>query len=262
MLHWKLKHRRRRLLQHVQDNQPKLQVPMGVWWIIVAALLHVFDSISVTLAIIQARNSVILQQHQEVANLIFGLCINFGICTTADNLMVGVDFAIVVSTDDWWLEKLSIVLHIKDQGSRTCDLFESLYDDDKIRVVKEIGIFVLWIVSNGLKVQAERDHNNIARTIEAPPVMPAELVRCKRVLSSTMSLIRSINIWRNFDRPNKLIKSSLITRICSLPTPANPQSRKFWMLAITKLFSMMCGSMSRPASSPCTNLVADWRLFS
>ena len=65
-----------------------------------------------------------------------------------------------MSTDDWWLEKMSVVLHIQDQGSWTRDLFESLHDDDKIRVVKEIGIFVLWIVSDGSKVQAERDHNN------------------------------------------------------------------------------------------------------
>jgi hypothetical protein len=93
--------------------------------------------------------------------------------------MVGVDLATVVSTNDWWLEKMSVVLYIQYQGSWARDLFESLPDDDKIRVVKEIGIFVLWIVSDGSKVQTERDHNNTARTIEAPPVMPAELVKMR-----------------------------------------------------------------------------------
>ena len=122
---------------------------------------------------------VISQQRQEVANLIYGLCINFGIRTTPDNLMVGVDLATVVSTDNCWLEKMLVVLHIQYQGSWARDLFESLPDDNKIRVVKDIGIFILWIVPDGSKVQAERDHNNDAWTIEAPPVMPAELVKMR-----------------------------------------------------------------------------------
>ena len=33
----------------------------------------------------------------------------------ADNLMVGVDLATIVSTDDWWLEKVLVVLHIQNQ---------------------------------------------------------------------------------------------------------------------------------------------------
>ena len=158
----------------MQNKQP-LQTNLGVWWIIATTLSPVFDSISVTLATIQTRNLVISQQHQEVTNLISGLCINFSIRTVADNLMVGVNLAAVVSTDDWWLEEMSVVLHIQDLGLWARELFESPPDDDKIRVVKEIGIFVLWIVSDGSKVQDERDHNNTARTIEAPPVMPAEL---------------------------------------------------------------------------------------
>jgi hypothetical protein len=96
----------------VQDKQP-LQTPLGVWWIITAALSSVFDSISVTMATIQAQNLVISQQRQEVTNLISGLYINFGIRTTANNLMVGVDLATILSTNDWWLEKMSVVLHIK-----------------------------------------------------------------------------------------------------------------------------------------------------
>ena len=78
---------RRCLFQHVQDK-PSLQAPLGVWWIIAVALLPVFDSISMTLATIQTQKLVISQQRQEVANLIFGLCINFGIRTLADNLML------------------------------------------------------------------------------------------------------------------------------------------------------------------------------
>ena len=140
----------------------------------IETLSFVFNSISVTVATIQAQNLVISQQHHEVAKLISSLCIDFGVHTTADNLLVGVDLAIIVSTDDWWLEKMSIVLYIQDQGSWARDLFKSLPDDDKIRVVKEIEIFVIWIMSDGSKVQAERDHNKAAKTIETPPGMPAE----------------------------------------------------------------------------------------
>ena len=72
-----------------------------MWWIIAAALLHIFNSISVSLAIIQMQNLVISQQCQEVSNLIIDLCINFGVLIIADNLPVGVDVVIAMSTNDW-----------------------------------------------------------------------------------------------------------------------------------------------------------------
>lgn len=84
--------------------------------------------------------------------MISSLCIDFGVHTTADNSLVDVNLATIVSTNDWWLEKMSVALHIQDHGSWARDLFKSFPDNDKIRVVKDIGVFVKWIVSDGSKV--------------------------------------------------------------------------------------------------------------
>ena len=74
---------------------------------------------------------------------------------------------------------MSVVLHIQDHGSWACNPFESLLDDDEICIVKEIGNSILWIVFDGSNVQGKLDHNNAARTIEAPLVMPPELVKMR-----------------------------------------------------------------------------------
>lgn len=87
------------------------------------------------------------------------------------------DLVTAMSTNDWWLEKMSVVLDIQDHGCWACDLFDNLPNVDKICVVKEIGIFVIWIVSDGSRVQAKRNHKNATITIEEPPVMPAKLVK-------------------------------------------------------------------------------------
>jgi hypothetical protein len=45
------------------------------------------------------------------------------------------------------------------------------------KTLHEISIFLLSIVADGLQIEAERDSNNNARELEAPPVMPTDLVK-------------------------------------------------------------------------------------
>jgi hypothetical protein len=47
--------------------------------------------------------------------------------------------------------------------------------------LKEITIFGISIVANVSQVQAERDSNNNTQELEAPPVMPADLVKIRPV---------------------------------------------------------------------------------
>jgi hypothetical protein len=70
-------------------------------------------------------------------------------------------------------------MHIQDQGSWVCNLYNVLSDTDKQTTLKEIIIFGISIVVNASQVQAERDSNNNARELEAPPVMPADLVKIR-----------------------------------------------------------------------------------
>jgi len=58
-------------------------------------------------------------------------------------------------------------------------LYNVLSDIDKQTTLKEITIFGISIVANVSQVQAERDSNNNARELEAPLVMPADLVKIR-----------------------------------------------------------------------------------
>ena len=160
---------------------------------------------------------------------------------------------------------MSVVLHIQDQGSWACDLFESLPDDDKIRIVKEIGIFVLWIMFDGSKVQVERDHNNVAGTIEAPPIMPAELVKMRTgafingVLDPFRQHLEKFWSTEQIDQVECDHEDMLLTyaRELSIKEIMDAHDHKTF-------FNDAWDSVktSRPASSPCANFVADWRLCS
>ncbi len=70
-------------------------------------------------------------------------------------------------------------MHIQNQGSWVCDLYNALFDTNKQTTLKEITIFGISIVANVSQVQAECDSNNNARELEAPPVMPADLVKIR-----------------------------------------------------------------------------------
>jgi hypothetical protein len=70
-------------------------------------------------------------------------------------------------------------MHIRDQGSWACDLYNELFDIEKQQTLQEISIFLLSIVVDGLQIQAERDSNNNARELEAPPVMSADLIKMR-----------------------------------------------------------------------------------
>jgi len=75
--------------------------------------------------------------------------------------------------------KDSIVMHIQDQGSWVHDLYNVLSNTDKQTTLKEITIFGISIVANISQVQAECDSNNNAWELEAPPIMPADLVKIR-----------------------------------------------------------------------------------
>jgi hypothetical protein len=70
-------------------------------------------------------------------------------------------------------------MHIRDQGSWARDLYNELSDIEKQQRLQEINIFSLSIVVDGLQIQVEHDSNNNARELEAPPMMPADLVKMR-----------------------------------------------------------------------------------
>jgi hypothetical protein len=98
--------------------------------------------------------------------------------STVDVTLINeIDPSTIIQRDGWIVTKNAIVMHIRDQGSWACNLYNELSDIEKQKTLQEISIFSLSIVADGLQIQAERDSNNNARELEAPLVMPVDLVK-------------------------------------------------------------------------------------
>ncbi len=89
----------------------------------------------------------------------------------------------IIQWNGWIVTKDAIVMHIRNQGSWARDLDNELSDIEKQQTLQEISIFSLSIVVDGLQIQAERDSNNNARELEAPPWCQRISSRCVLVCS-------------------------------------------------------------------------------
>jgi len=127
---------------------------------------------------LQSPNLVISQQRQEVSNLMVDIAAGLDIRSTVDATLINnIDPTTIIQRDGWIVTKDAVVMHIRDQGSWARDLYNELSDIEKQQTLQEINIFSLFIVADGLQIQVECDSNNNARELEAPPVMPADLVK-------------------------------------------------------------------------------------
>ena len=78
----------------------------------------------------------------------------------------------------YWVPRAGLITHIEDQGSFPSQCFERLSNEDKNDVLMQIATYAIELISGGLKaVKAERDGNNRAHTLDAPPVLPTQLVK-------------------------------------------------------------------------------------
>jgi hypothetical protein len=114
-----------------------------------------------------------------MSKLVADIAAGLDICPATDEALEGVDPLTIITRSDWFIMKDSVVMHIQDQGSWVRDLYNALSDTDKQITLKEITIFRIYIVANVSQVQAERDSNNNARELEAPRVMPVDLVKIR-----------------------------------------------------------------------------------
>ncbi len=142
-----------------------------------AAISPLFNKIIIMFTKIQARNIVISQQRQEMSKLVVDVAAGLDIRPTTDEALEGVDPLTIITRSDWFILKDSVIMHIQDQGSWVRDLYNALSDINKQTTLKEITIFGISIVANVSPVQAERNLNNNARELEAPPIVPADLVK-------------------------------------------------------------------------------------
>ncbi|CAM6067160.1 unnamed protein product [Sphagnum tenellum] len=81
-----------------------------------------------------------------MSKLVANIAASLDIRPATNEALEGVDPLTIITASDWFILKDFVVMHIQDQGS--------------------------W-------VQAERDSNNNARELEAPPFMPADHVKIR-----------------------------------------------------------------------------------
>lgn len=175
MIKWQTENYRR-LLVHIEDKRP-VQAPTATWWVIATALVPMFEMFRVTFQTLQARDLVISQQSQHLSIMIADFV------TWMDLRPLGelndIEPSTVVQEGDWFVNKDSLQAHISDQGSVFRDLYQGLHDVEKTTILEEIGKFAIRFVTDASKVQAERDSRNLARELEAPPVMPADIAKLR-----------------------------------------------------------------------------------
>ena len=167
------------LLEHIKEKKPE-QAPSSSWWIIAAAVEPVAAAINTTFVILQSRELILSQQRVEVDSLVVRLCsmLNIGMVGSNEeyHTMAATEYHLF---SRWWIRIISVIEHIHDQGSFARDLLTSLPDDEWSHVLCHVMRYAIHIVDGLSVVQAERECNNSAAFDEAPPVMPAELVKLR-----------------------------------------------------------------------------------
>ncbi|CAM6073921.1 unnamed protein product [Sphagnum tenellum] len=111
ILHWLL-HNYRRLMIHNAAKRP-VQAPSEMWWVTAAAISPLFDKIAITFTKIQARNIVISQQQQEMSKLVIDIAASLDIRPATNEALEGVDPLTIITGNDWFILKDSIVMHIQ-----------------------------------------------------------------------------------------------------------------------------------------------------
>ncbi|OQR89695.1 hypothetical protein ACHHYP_06112 [Achlya hypogyna] len=138
------------------------------------------DAINYTFAILQSRSLLMAQQESHINALV-------------GTLTAMLDVAIVDQgesddeEDDVVYEKFetmrisvdSIVAHIHDQGSFAIECYNELNPDERAVVVREIAKYTISVIRGLMGVQAERDDANMPLETDAPPVLPAQLVKLR-----------------------------------------------------------------------------------
>lgn len=153
------------------------------WWTVTYAIAPAIDLINTTFVQLQDRSLVLIQQRCLVENLANNLRELFSVQIIEEVAEFAAwDRSSYYRADDY--STMCILFgdmagYIADQGSRAEEHFSLLGNPGKTAVMEEIASFAVRLITGVQSVQAERNHLNQASGVEAPPVMPYELV-CMR----------------------------------------------------------------------------------
>jgi hypothetical protein len=169
------KQNRRMLVEYTTTNRPE-QTPTSAWWVTTFAVSPAIDVVNSTFVILQSRSLLISQQEQHVHALIATLTTMLGVQVEED---LADDDVAYESFGSLRIPVDAIVMHIKDQGSFAIMCYDDMDAAEKTAVVHEIASYALSLITGLMGVKAERNDSNVALDGEAPPVLPAQLVKLR-----------------------------------------------------------------------------------
>jgi len=170
-----LKQHRRKIVDFTTDHRPE-QTPTRSWWVITFAVSPAIDAVNCTFVILQSRSMLIAQQEEHMHTLIATLTTMFGVEMEDDEVDEEIQYE---SSGSLRIPVDVIVAHIKDQGSFAITCYNDLDDQDKTDAVHEIAMYAISLITGLMSVKAERDSANGALERDAPPVLPAQLVKLR-----------------------------------------------------------------------------------
>jgi len=85
-----------------------------MWWVIAIAISPLFDMIAIMFTKIQAHNTVISQQQQEMSKLVADIAAGLDIRPATNEALEGVDPLTIITQSDWFILKDFVVMHIQD----------------------------------------------------------------------------------------------------------------------------------------------------
>ncbi|CAM6031650.1 unnamed protein product [Sphagnum compactum] len=184
--------RRRKIVEHT-DAHAHFESPSVKWWTITFAVAPAISEINKTVVQLQNRSLIIIQQKIKI-ELLKDLLISMfkvkGIIAINDD-EADIENKFYVD-GNWCVEHQHIIEHIKDQGSFSQECYADLDENNQKDVVLQISQFALFIVAGCDSVKAERDGNNNASELDAPPVVPHELVKLapRHFISDVLNIYR------------------------------------------------------------------------
>ena len=175
---------RRKIIAYTEEHRSG-SPPTDAWWIITCAISPAIDKVNATFVVLQNRELLISQQEHHIQILLAAIIDMFGaepnptvpFIEEGDHADLEQAANGYVVVDAFRLQRAFLVTHIEDQGSFPSQCFERLNDDIKNAVIVEIASYAITLIIGLRSVRAERNNANLPRAQDAPPVLPAQLVK-------------------------------------------------------------------------------------
>jgi len=174
-----LKSYRRQLIEFCLENRPD-DAPTCEWWLMTFSIAPIIDAINYTFAILQSLSLLIAQQESHINALVGTLTAMLDVAIVDHGKSDDEEDDVVYeSFESMRIPVDSIVAHIHDQGSFAMECYNELNPDEQAVVVREIAKYTISVIRGLMGVKAERDDANKPLETDAPPVLPAQLVKLR-----------------------------------------------------------------------------------